>query len=52
MLPLLHRVLLGRQPERIEAKGVHHMRPGHPAVAAVNVGADVTERVPDVQPIP
>jgi hypothetical protein len=52
MLPLLHRVLLGRQAERIEAKGVQHIRPGHPAEAAVHVGADVTKRVPDVQPVP
>ena len=51
MLPLLHRVLLGRQAERVEAQRVQHIRPGHPAVAAVHVGADVTERVTDVQPV-
>ena len=52
MLPLLHRVLFGRQAERIEAQAVQDIRSGHPVVAAVDVGADVTERVPDVQPIP
>ena len=46
----LHRVLLGGQPERVEAHRVQHVVPGHPQVAAQHVGADEAQRVPDVQP--
>ena len=51
MRPCLHGVLLGRQAERVEAQCVQHVRPGHPVVTAVYVGADVAERVSDVQPV-
>ncbi len=42
-------VLLGRQAEGVVADGVDHVVPGHALVAGVHVGADVAERVPDVQ---
>ena len=45
----LHRVLLGGQAERVEAHRVQHVEAGHPLVAGVAVGADVPERVTDVQ---
>ena len=45
----LHGVLLGGQPERVVAHGVQHVVAGHPQVAAQHVGADVAQRVPDVQ---
>jgi hypothetical protein len=45
------RVLLGGQPEGVEAHGVEQVVAGHPQVAAVDVGADVAERVADVQPV-
>ncbi len=45
----LHRVLLGGQAERVEAHRVQHVAAGHPLVAGVAVGADVAQRVPDVQ---
>ena len=37
MLPPLHRVLLGRQTERIETQSVQDIPPGHPVVAATHV---------------
>ena len=46
----LHGVLLGRQAERVVAQGVQHVVAGHPLEAAVHVGRDVAQRVPDVQP--
>ncbi len=46
----LHRVLLRRQAERVEAQRVQHVVPGHPLEPAVDVGGDVAQRVPDVQP--
>src|SRR5688572_29813351 len=46
MLPSLHRVLLSRQTERIETKSVQDIPPSHPVVAAIHIGADVTERMP------
>ncbi len=46
----LHGVLLGGQPERVEAHRVQHVVAGHPQVAAQHVGADEAQRVPDVQP--
>ncbi len=49
MLSGLHRVLLGRQAERVEAHRVHHVVAGHPLVAAVDVGADEAQRMADVQ---
>ncbi len=45
----LHGVLLRRQPERVEAHRVQHVVPGHPVEAAVDVGGDEPQRVPDVQ---
>ena len=45
----LDRVLLGGQPERVEAQRVQHIAAGHPVVAGVDVGGDVAERMPDVQ---
>ena len=47
----LHRVLLGGQAERVEAHRVQHVGAGHPQVAGVHVGADVAQRVADVQPL-
>ena len=47
----LHRVLLGGQAERVEAQRVQHIAARHPEVAGVDVGGDVAERVPDVQPL-
>ena len=47
----LHRVLLGRQAEGVEAHRVQHVVAGHPLVAGEHVGADVAERVADVQPV-
>jgi hypothetical protein len=44
------RVLLGGQPEGVEAEGVQHMMPGHAQVPPEHVGADVTQRMTDVQP--
>ena len=45
----LRRIQLGRQPEGVEAHGVQHVAPGHPLVAGEDIGADVAQRVPDVQ---
>ena len=45
----LHGVLLGGQPERVEAQRVQHVAAVHPEVAGVDVGGDVAQRVPDVQ---
>ncbi len=47
----LHRVLLGREAERIEPHRVQHVVTGHAQVAGVDVGADEAQRVPDVQPV-
>ena len=44
------RVLLGGQPEGVEAERVQHVAAGHALVAAEHVGADVAQRMPDVQP--
>jgi hypothetical protein len=46
----LHRVLLGGQPEGVEAHRVQHVVAGHPQVAAQHVGADEAQRVAHVQP--
>jgi hypothetical protein len=43
-------VLLGRQAERVVAEGVEDVAAGHPVVAGEHVGADVAERVADVEP--
>ena len=43
------RVLLGREPERVVPECVQHRPPGHAQEPAQHVGADVPERVPDVQ---
>jgi len=51
MLALLYRVLLGRKAEGVEAQSVQDIPPSHPVVAAVHVGADVTERMADMQPV-
>ncbi len=42
-------ILLGRQAERVEAHRVQHVVAGHPLVAGEHVGADVAERMADVQ---
>ena len=47
----LHRVLLGRQPEGVEAHRVEHVVAGHPLVAGEHVGTDVPERVADVETV-
>ena len=49
MLPGLDRVLLGRQPEGVEAHRVQHVVVGHPLEAGVDVGADEPQRVADVE---
>jgi hypothetical protein len=46
------RVLLRREPERVVAERVQHGAAGHAQEPARRVGADVTERVPDVQANP
>ena len=51
MLSGLHRVLLGRQPERVETHRVQDILAAHAQIARVDVGADVAERVPDVQAV-
>ena len=45
----LNRVLLGGQPEGVEAQGMQHIAARHPVIARVDVGGDVAQRVPDVQ---
>ena len=45
----LHRVLLGREPERVVAHGVEHVVVLHPHEPGVHVGADVAERVAHVE---
>ena len=45
----LHRVLLGREAERVVAHRVQHVLAAHPLEAGVDVGADVPERVADVE---
>ena len=50
VLARLHGVLLGGQTEGVVAHGVQHVVARHPQVAGVDVGADVAERVADVQP--
>ena len=51
VLPVLHRVLLGGQAERVVAHGVQHVAVVHAHEARVHVGADVAERVADVEPL-
>ncbi|CAB4931797.1 unannotated protein [freshwater metagenome] len=46
----LHRELLGRQPEGVEAHRVQHVVPVHAQEPAGHVGAQVAQRVADVQP--
>ncbi len=48
MLARLHRELLGGEAERVVAHRVQHVVTGHPLEPRVHVGADVAERVPDV----
>ena len=45
-------VLLGRQPEGVEAERMQHMVAGHAQVAAEHVGTDVAQRMTNVQPRP
>ena len=45
-------VLLGRQPERVEAHRVQHVEAAHPLEADVHVGGDVAQRMAHVQPRP
>ena len=49
MLPGFDRVLLGGQAERVVAVGVQDRIPGHPQVPRVRVGADITDRMADMQ---
>ena len=49
MLAGLHRVLLGREPEGVHAHRVQDIPPVHAHEPREDVGADVPERVPDVQ---
>ena len=49
MLPGRHRVLLGRQAERVEPHCVQDILTAHAQVARVHIGADETQRMPDVQ---
>ena len=49
VLPRLHRVLLGRQAEGVVAHGVHDVVSRHALVPGVHVGADVSQRVADVE---
>ena len=44
------RVLLGGQPEGVEAERVQHVAAAHALVAAEHVGADVAQWMPHVQP--
>ena len=48
----LDRALLGGQPERVEAHRVQYVVTAHAPVPRVGVGADVAQRVPDVQTRP
>ena len=50
MLAGVDRVLLGGQPEGVEAERMQHMMAGHAQVAAEHIGADVAQRMTDVQP--
>ena len=50
VLPGLHGVLLGGQAEGVVAHGVQHVVAVHPAEPAGDVGAQVAQRVADVQP--
>src|SRR5690606_14975363 len=50
VLARLHRVLLGGQAEGVVAHRVQDVEAQHPLVAGVDVGADVAQRVSDVQP--
>ena len=52
VLPGLDRVLLGRQPERVVPHGVQDVEALHPLPARDDVGADVADGVPDVEPRP
>jgi hypothetical protein len=45
-------VLLGRQAKRVEAERVQDKVALHPPVARADVGGDVAQRVPDMQPGP
>ena len=47
----LYGVLLGGQPEGVEPQRVQHITAVHAVVPRINVGGDVTQRVPDVQPV-
>src|SRR6478736_3720670 len=44
-------VLLGGQAERVEAQRMQYIAARHSVIAGVNIGRDVAERVPDVQPL-
>ena len=50
MLAGLDRILLGRQPEGVVPHRVEHVPAAHAHEPGVDVGADVAERMPDVQP--
>src|SRR6266542_5880528 len=49
MLAGLDRVLLGGQAERVEPHGVQHVVASHPQVAPVDVAADISQWMADVQ---
>jgi len=46
----LHGVLLGGQTERVVTHGVDDVVAGHPLLPGEDIGADVTERVANMQP--
>jgi hypothetical protein len=50
VLAVLDRVLLGGEAEGVEAHAVQHVVALHAHVAGVDVGADVAQWVPDVEP--
>ena len=45
----IDRILLGRQTEGVETHRVQDVVPGLPPVARYDIGADIPQRVPDVQ---
>ena len=50
VLPRLYGILLGGQPVGVVAHGVQHVEAFQAFVAAVDVGGDVAQRMPHVQP--
>ena len=44
-------VLLSGQAERVESQRMQYIAARHSVIAGVNIGRDVAERMPDVQPL-